>query len=183
MLRTAALATLCASAAAFSSPAVFSNTAAKVWLMFLEISILWRDDLVVFLKTNKKFFQQARSGLSLRMSTEEVSRRGVIEGATVIGAAALVAPQLASAKVETKQAKDFLAPATYSKFYNGKAPNTAPIVSSPKSLNLSPENSRENRLGLMFVLCMLILRISGCYSRRARLPPPPQRIHWPEVWH
>jgi hypothetical protein len=34
MLRTAALATLCASAAAFSSPAVFSNTAAKVYFDF-----------------------------------------------------------------------------------------------------------------------------------------------------
>lgn len=72
---------------------------------------------------------QARSGLSLRMSTEEVSRRGVIEGATVFGAAALVAPQLANAKVENKKAKDFLAPATYNKFYEGKEPNTAPIVS------------------------------------------------------
>ncbi len=64
------------------------------------------------------------------MSAEDVSRRGVIEGATVFGAAALVAPQLADAKVETKETKGFLAPATYNKFYQGKAPNTAPIVST-----------------------------------------------------
>ena len=62
------------------------------------------------------------------MSAEDVSRRGVIEGATVFGAAALVAPQFADAKVENKQAKDFLAPATYNKYYQGKAPNTAPVV-------------------------------------------------------
>ena len=64
------------------------------------------------------------------MSAEDVSRRGVIEGATVFGAAALVAPQFADAKVETKATKDFLAPATYNKFYQGKAPNTAPVVST-----------------------------------------------------
>jgi hypothetical protein len=64
------------------------------------------------------------------MSAEDMSRRGVIEGATVFGAAALVAPQLADAKVETKASKDFLAPATYNKFYQGKAPNTAPVVSA-----------------------------------------------------
>jgi hypothetical protein len=37
MLRTAALATLCASAAAFSSPAVFSNTAAKVRFVYCAV--------------------------------------------------------------------------------------------------------------------------------------------------
>jgi len=62
------------------------------------------------------------------MSTEDMSRRGVVEGAAVFGAAALVAPQLADAKVENVQSKGFLAPATYSKYYNGKTPNTAPVI-------------------------------------------------------
>ncbi len=49
MLRTAALATLCASAAAFSSPAVFSNTAAKVFFRFLFCYL-------VFLQFSRHFF-------------------------------------------------------------------------------------------------------------------------------
>ena len=63
------------------------------------------------------------------MSAEDVTRRGVVEGAAAFGAAALVAPQIASAKVEEKASQGFLAPATYSKYYQGKAPNTAPVVS------------------------------------------------------
>ena len=65
------------------------------------------------------------------MAAEDVSRRGVIEGAAVIGAAAVVAPQVSNAIYEKDQ-KGFLAPTTYSKFYAGKAPNVAPVVSFPQ---------------------------------------------------
>ena len=50
MLRTAALATLCASAAAFSSPAVFSNTAAKV-LLFTVLRFGFREHCTTALLT------------------------------------------------------------------------------------------------------------------------------------
>lgn len=69
----------------------------------------------------------------------EVSRRSVVEGAAVAGAAIVAAPMGASAA--TKASKEFLSPDTYNKYYAGKNRDTAPIVSVP---SLERACSRES---------------------------------------
>ena len=100
------------------------------------------------------------------MSAEDVSRRGVIEGATVFGAAALVAPQRADAKVETKATKDFLAPATYNKFYQGKAPNTAPVVSTYFQSDNALKDSRSFWRNNYIVQQVVVHDERGCLRPR-----------------
>ncbi len=62
----------------------------------------------------------------MTMMAEDVSRRSVVEGAAVAGAAIVAMPMGASAA--TKASKDFLSPETYNKYYIGKNRDTAPIV-------------------------------------------------------
>ncbi|EKX47392.1 phycoerythrin alpha subunit 6 [Guillardia theta CCMP2712] len=83
----------------------------------------------------------ARATSVSMVAESDVSRRSVLGGAAIAGAAALTAPKFAEARDTAGAEKGFLAPQSYQSYRKGQLLNIAPVLTRVLSIDPGPRRA------------------------------------------